>query len=341
MSGATYFQHLHPLLQIVDMSEELDVKIAEHVRSIARQIAAFRFFALVLVGLGVVAAVWGIFQFSRSASDLEKLGSFLSGGAGALWTLAGLVLIYVAFLGQQQQVLQQQEELRLTREELTQTRQEMKQQTTTFEAQRFDASFFSLLDAHEEFVRNLSSGEMPESVRGRELFTVAYSWLRKATIAGRLYPPFPLADARAEYEECYRRLESVLGPYFRSYYHVVSFVDGRDGRAEDRIRYAKICRARLSSDELLIFFYNLTTQEGAEFVPLVKRYALLKHLPREQLLDYRLHAVNVSRQLQDDPFVNSQMCTGDDGSVLLSIASMNRLGCVAIARRLGTTCWHR
>lgn len=251
---------------------------------IDRQVSALRVVAAVLVGTGLLLVTILHGRFAADDVGLERLGSFMSGTVGSLWSLAGLLLIYVAFLGQQKQVLQQEEELRLQREDLRDTKREMKQQTAAFEAQRFDASFFSLLGAHEAYVGELRSDKFPATVRGRALFTALYLSLRQTSAVQQMYTPFPLETAREQYVKRYWELEPLLGPYWRSLYHLFKYVDEAAPSDVERVRYAKIARARLSSDELLVFFYNLATTEGSEFLPLVRQFDLLKHLPRELLL---------------------------------------------------------
>lgn len=68
--------------------------------------------------LRFLAAVWGLWVFhcdSNGSSLLEKLsavGSYFQGAVGSLWALAGLMFIYVAFLGQKQQLLLQRQEMK-------------------------------------------------------------------------------------------------------------------------------------------------------------------------------------------------------------------------------------
>lgn len=69
-----------------------------------------------LVGLGVVCAVFGIVAVCAKGGgftldNMALLGSYLQGSVSALWSLAGLLFIYAAFLGQREQLRQQEKEL--------------------------------------------------------------------------------------------------------------------------------------------------------------------------------------------------------------------------------------
>jgi len=93
-------------------------------RVVERQITVFKRAAWVCIAAGVLAAVYGLTRLGAGPSSLEKLGSFLQGAVGSLWALAGLFLVFVAFLGQRLQLLYQQEELKATQDEVrTQTRE--------------------------------------------------------------------------------------------------------------------------------------------------------------------------------------------------------------------------
>lgn len=260
------------------------MSLQQRLSEIERLISVLRVVAGTLVGSGVLVGVATFNRFGADDVGLERLGSFLSGSVGALWSLAGLLMIYVAFLGQQKQVFQQEEELRLQREDLRETKREMKLQTAAFEAQRFDASFFSLLNAHENYVRDIRSDSFRNTVRGREFFGAMYRWIEDDLARSGVGRPLPLETAVKYYLRKYSDVEPLLGPYWRSLYHLIKYVDEASATDLERARYAKIARARLSSNELLVFFYNLGTEEGREFLPLVVRFDLLKHLPRHLLL---------------------------------------------------------
>jgi len=76
------------------------------------QIIFNKWVAWILVGLGGIAAGWGLWIFRNdlsSKTDLSSIGSYFQGAVGSLWALAGLMFIYVAFLGQKQQLLLQRE----------------------------------------------------------------------------------------------------------------------------------------------------------------------------------------------------------------------------------------
>src|SRR5438445_9785710 len=89
----------------------------------------------IFVVVGFVAAIAGYApprHGTERLADLGNWGSYLQGTTASLWSLAALLIIFVAFLAQKQQLLLQQRQ---------------------FERQSFESSFFQLLSLHSENVR--------------------------------------------------------------------------------------------------------------------------------------------------------------------------------------------
>lgn len=260
------------------------------IAEVERTIRLVRYLALGLVVGGLVIGVSAVPRFGGRPEDLDRMGGFLAGTTGALWALAGLTLVYVAFLGQQVQVLHQKEDLRLTREAFKQQQAEMQLQTVEFENQRFDTTFFALLGSHQDLVNHSEIDAGHGAKAGAEAFGALLAQItgryREARAHERATPS--LAIAKRLYLEEFRNFEGMLGPYFHSLYHILKFVDDRPlplDRADERRRYTNFIRARLSFAELIILFYGGLSDQGAGMRSLVERHALLKHLAPDRLLD--------------------------------------------------------
>jgi len=114
---------------------------------------------LIIVGFLLVYFFYDILVNATTTEKdlLDKLGSISGGIVSSTFSLAGLILVYVAFLGQKQQLLYQQIELihnkielKLTRKEMTNQHLEMKKQNETLEIQKFENLFFQLLKNHND-----------------------------------------------------------------------------------------------------------------------------------------------------------------------------------------------
>src|SRR6266850_8357483 len=76
----------------------------------------------VCISLAVISVAWGVINWrnpngAAGFSNLGDYGSYLQGAVGSPWALAGVFLIFVAFLAQGQQIDLQQQESKLQREQ--------------------------------------------------------------------------------------------------------------------------------------------------------------------------------------------------------------------------------
>jgi hypothetical protein len=115
---------------------------------------------------GILAAIslgFGIWEWVIGRKDvtdfhdlvqLGNYGSYLQGTVASLWALAGVFLIVLAFLGQQQQLREQQKqfesealaraaELSAREEELADAREQFRLQQTSIQKQQFENTFFN------------------------------------------------------------------------------------------------------------------------------------------------------------------------------------------------------
>jgi hypothetical protein len=234
--------------------------------------------AWLLIGFGIFAVVYGYLAFvgktppnNVDRNELALLGNFLQGAVASVWSLAAFIFIYVAFLGQQQQ--------------LEETREQLIKQDAVARQQRFENSFFELLRLHHNLVDEIRETDFKgETVHGRSCFSILYNRLGQSWQTYARSPGSDLEKIQRAYAEFYASHQAQVGHYFRNLYHIVRFVD--ESAPESNARYAKLVRAQLSSAEVLLLFYNGVSSLGyAKFKPLIEKYALLEQIPNKQLLD--------------------------------------------------------
>lgn len=271
----------------MDNTRVPDIRTEE--KRLHSHITLFACLVWVFIALGVLVGAHGIWQFySGGEFKLAALGDYVGGSVASLWSLAGLFLIYIAFLGQKLQLLAQQEELVLNREELKATRAEFEQQNDTLRKQRFENTFFQLLKFHHDIVEAIdlrSVGGGQHSV-GRSAFEKMYRDLRDI----HNNHPTRLSFRRPEfirlvYRDFFKKYQPFVGHYFRSLYNIVKFVHLTELLEADKKIYTNLIRAQLSSYELLLLFYNCLSDVGKNFHPWVEQYNLLKTAPTNELLD--------------------------------------------------------
>lgn len=242
----------------------------------------------VLVGFAVGIIGSGYFDLS-DPTGIEAFGNFASGTVVALWSLSGVVLIFIAFLGQRLELLYQKEDLKLNRRELEETRRvlndqkaEFQQQNKMLSKQNFESLFFQLLRNHTEILYHMDVGNSNDKKSGRDCFPFLYEEFRSSYGSLNETADEP-AKIKLSYKKFYGSYQNDLGSYFRNLYHIIKFVKNSD--IEEKKTYTNIVRAQLSTFELALLFYNCLSDNGnRKFKPLVEEYNLVKNLPKEVLL---------------------------------------------------------
>lgn len=222
--------------------------------------------------------------------ELNLLGDFLSGSVASIWSLAGLFFIYVAFLGQKQQLLNQQLEImysqlevKYARLELSGQKAEMIAQNETLKVQKFENTFFQMLNLLNSSINSLDIKEHGETTHsGRDCFEYFYNGLRNKVygISDEFKRFDDIKNATIEqtikaYNVFYYYNKSDLSHYFRTLYHIIKFINQSD--INNKKQYISVTRAQLSSYEQVLLFYNCIHYNGEEkFKPLIENIPYLK-----------------------------------------------------------------
>lgn len=262
----------------------------------------------------VIISLWiGTYYFLRDfpKEDRGTIGDMF-GTINTLFSglaLAGIILT----------ILLQRKELKLQREELSDTRKEFETQNETLKLQRFENTFFNLLNQHHQIVnaidlryykkkekeRNFVMVAQPIGrskaqdekevvvINGRDVFKYRYNQMFK-----------DLEKDINEYENIYMQnyegAQTDFGHYFRNLYRMIKIVDQTDFFYDNskvsekeifeiKYKYTSIIRAQISDYELLWLFYNCLSINGKhKFKHYVERYSLLKNMPRN-LIPFQSH----------------------------------------------------
>lgn len=297
--------------EIKEASERLESRktvIESKVAVLSTKIDTYTKWAWGFVIAGAVITLFGIIMYlctnNESGYGLNLLGDFMAGTVASIWSLAGLFFIYVAFLGQKQQLLNQQMEImysqlevKYTRLELAGQKAEMAKQNKTLEQQKFENTFFQLLANHNSIVNSLDLWRNRDTGReilaqGRDCFVVFYNRLD-----GKI--PRPESEKTIEYilekyMEFFKDNVSDLGHYFRNLYHIIKFID--ESKINNKKRYTNFVRAQLSAGELALLFFNCLTELGNEkFKPLIEKYSLLKNMDYSLIYNEE-HLINYNKK---------------------------------------------
>lgn len=200
-----------------------------------------------------------------------------------------------AFAGVVYAIFLQKNELELQREELIQTREELKgqkhefeQQNETLKRQRFENTFFNMLQLQQEITTSLyykcPDGADPFEASGRQVFQSFYCHKKYFDQMGSRGLQQLIHNHDVQYYKDSTDIH-VFDHYFRHLYRIVKYVDTTNLIPnKDKYDYICIIRATLSPYELLMIFYNCLSPAGIDkFKPLIECYTLFNNLRVELL----------------------------------------------------------
>ncbi|MBF0166313.1 MAG: putative phage abortive infection protein [Alphaproteobacteria bacterium] len=224
--------------------------------------------AVLAIGLVAVFLLYAIQAYPNKleAGQLGPWGDFFGGTLNPiLSTFTVLALLYTIFL----------------------QRRELEESSRAIRQQNFEATFFKMLEMHNSILTNIDIHAKGNVFRGRDCFE-KFFYLRLDGQFARKTKQYSKNSAHVSpaleeiIQEFWKQALSELGHYYRYLYDLTKFADAYEGN--NRF-YIKIIRSQLSNHELALLFYNCLSEHGAKMKPLVEKYALLKHLPNDLLLD--------------------------------------------------------
>lgn len=196
----------------------------------------------------------------------SKIGDFISGTVGVIFTLVGIILLF--------------ETLSLQRKELKESRQ-------VFEKQQFENTFFGLIKMYNEIVYSVHVEDyIGQSYVGKDFFAFHMNTL----IGSFSYTDSIIKNRKIAidtYVQFYTENKKLLAHYFRILYRIFKLIENSNFTDLEKMDYAKIVRAQLSEAELFFLNYNACTIEGKKFRKLIINYNLIKHLPLLERLEFR------------------------------------------------------
>jgi hypothetical protein len=175
--------------------------------------------------------------------------------------------------------------------------------------QGFENKFFQLLRFHHDIVDaiqvrlppgGVASHHLPQPPQGRPAFSVLYQRLTEKYDAAQKQHPGAAAGLLAveAYDRFFEEHQDPMGHYFRNLYQIIKFIDRSDEGTKDKDFYAHLVRAQMSSHELLLLFYDGTSQYGKDkFYPLIEKYAFLENMPQGDLISRRLKLLDDDKNL--------------------------------------------
>lgn len=242
---------------------------------------------ILLVGGGIFAAIalimflyhQRLFDFKSDIDNQQfsNFGGFLSGSVGIMWSLASVLLFYVTLNIQKSQIDANQKEAEIKI-------QQINDQNKIFLQDRVEATFFNLLNYHHHLISDLEVRDPLDvslTIRGRETFKKYYdiykgSYILRSDMKDKKEVIKTFQVFLAKYNES-------IGRYFRNLYNIVKFIDMSN--IVNKQDYINILRAQLTSNELVLLFYNCITEYGKKFYTYAIQYELFDNLDLSKLMD--------------------------------------------------------
>jgi hypothetical protein len=257
-------------------------------------------FVITLLTLALLISLFGIFHLIRElqypeqlfSQNLSYLGQFLSGSAGALISLAGIIVLIKTFRIQFKIISTQKDQI-----------EEDKRRNKRMS---FDNTFFELLKVYNNIVSNLRyeihKSKNPNSRNPELLFEMTSDYLLGKEVIEKLYKNFnnkseffmvaenkPIEVAINLYYKSFNKYTATIFQYYyRTLYYMFNLINNQKDYLtfKEREFYANIVRAQFTPEEILFLFYNCISYLGKEyFKPIVEEYGLLRNIDVDNLID--------------------------------------------------------
>lgn len=237
----------------------------------------------------IVTYAWADWFFVGDRDNIDNNKAIFGDSFGAVNALISAF----AFGGMIVTFFFQRYELKLQRKELQDQRKEFEQQNQTLALQRFENTFFNMLQLQQEIVAGLeytpnnlykSINNLPkDTYKGREVFEQLFKVIKVGI------------ETEGLDSYCHSKYISLLDHYFRHFYTIINFIDkstdfeiftskskkenNKKNLKEKKYQYAKILRATLSRYELVLLYYNGLSKYGKDKLkPLIEEYSMLNNI---------------------------------------------------------------
>jgi hypothetical protein len=258
----------------------------------------------ILVFLG-----FGNWKFSTNLNEekIGQFGDFIGGVIGSLFSLAGIILFYVALKEQRRDITisqrnlelqtkalnQQIEEFRDQKKEMADTRKVYEEQTILFREQtnlykqqnielkeqsqisnnhQFDSSFFEHLKILSEYKSQLNQKDS-----SLDYFNSLKKEIEKIEPIGEAFLR-EFTNIKNQCQNIFYSERNYLSIYFKTLYRIMILIEESKIDIGKKIEYFKLLRSQINEDELMVLYYNFNTNHGIKIRSLVLKYNFLKHL---------------------------------------------------------------
>lgn len=231
---------------------------------------------------------------NTTRADWGVLGDFFGGTLNPIFSFLGLIMLLVT-------LFQNQTELELSRIELRESSRALKEQASTLDKQRFEDTFFALLNQLNNLLEQLVAEGVRHDFEGKPTdISSIVAALKRKIIGDNMSSLLPYeASLKAAKTELLRH-NPLLNQYFRILYQILKFIatnspstgligsfnaDNLAGTTASTTEkfYSNIVRSCVPETVYYLLAVNCFTEDSQDtFLPyklLVERYEFFEHMP--------------------------------------------------------------
>jgi len=261
------------------------------------------YISVILGSLAIIFPIGVYYYFDFDVTHMGPTGDWLAGSSSPFLSFATFLILLATFKQQ--------------RKELDIAKKDSEDQRTTTAIQRFENTFFQMMNLHNEIIRSIqvviSNFKYPvypayenngQDNYDREIFigrnaleNLYLNYKSEYEHNCNLHIDYRIEEIKETYENWYSDKEHHIGHYYRSLYHMYNLI--HTSELDQKQYYAKLLRAQLSKSELLLLFYNsIAFSEDNKFIPLIREYNILKHINIDELICPEVDKVILDREYQ-------------------------------------------
>jgi hypothetical protein len=256
------------------MTEEEKTKYDKHLEKLIKSLR----FSWIPIAAGILLVKVVGWEFD----DLGPFGDFLAGSTVPLFTLVSSIGVILTLRMQQKQLEMQREELQNSIVEMQETRKVMIEQGETMTLQRFESTFFNMLNLHSTIIKSLSiSDDIGTRFTERETFKVLVRQIaaryNNDGYQSQKKELYKVADELDfAYRAVYNNNEPMFGQYFKNLGIMVKFVDASNISNENKQMYMEMIKSQFSSKESTVLIYHGISKQGRDILNIIRKYNLIE-----------------------------------------------------------------
>ena len=235
-------------------------------------------FCIILAVIFVIAGFFSVYLFKYNSGEwapLSEFGDYTGGSVSSLWSLAGLLIIFVAFLGQRKEIRLQQHEIKQSNLLFSAQEKQMKLQSETMKMQQFENGYFNLLNMFFEH----SKHDKRQKIKNLE-----------DQFANTSLPESAIQHLISSFKSCPQINDyDYIHHFFLNFFSLLDHIDASKIKSKIKKRYIVLSLSKLFKHELylLAFYYFAYSDdskylyESSKFKKIAEKYQLLKQLETE------------------------------------------------------------